>query len=154
MATKRELKKRRKIARDTARAAIAELSDDDLKNLAHEIGRAMQQKAAEVNELRARLDAVRLERQRRDTVTSTGLHISDHAVLRYLERYMGVDTKGVREKIAQMAQRSGKLDSGEQYSRAKDDETGITIGINGVSNIVTTVFTERENDVFLLAGQR
>lgn len=148
MTTYRSLKKKRREARIKAMGAICDMPDDDLRNMMHELGREMNQKASEMNEIRARVDAVRLERQRRDTVTSTGLHISDHAVLRYLERHKGVDTKEIREEIAAIAKRSGKLDFGEQYSRSRDDASGLTLGINGVSNIVTTVFHDRENDIF------
>ena len=144
----REAARKRKLERDSARRSLQVLPDADLVNMSHELGRAINQKAREVTELRGRLDMVRMERERRDTLTSTGIHISDHAVLRYLERYKGVDTKEIREEIAAMAKRSGKLDSGEQYVRHRDEETGITMGLNGVSNIVTTVFTEKENGVF------
>ena len=81
-------------------------------------------------------------------MTTAGIHISDHAVLRFLERYKGVDTQQVREEIVAMAQRSGKLDSGKQYARRRDHQSGITMGINELSNVVTTVFTETENAVF------
>lgn len=141
-------RKRRKEEREKAKLALRDLPDDDLKNMTHELGRQINQKGREVTELRGRLDMVRMERERRDTSTSLGLHISDHAVLRYLERYKGVDTQAVREEIAAMAKRSGKLDTGDQYIRHRDEKTGITMGINGDSNIITTVFTERENDVF------
>lgn len=141
-------KRRRKDERAAARATLEKLPDADLVNLTHELGRAIAQKANETTELRSRLDMVRLERERRNTLTSTGLHISDHAVLRYLERYRGLDTKDIREEIAAMAKRSGKLDSGEAYVRHRDEQTGITMGINGESNIVTTVFTEREQQIF------
>lgn len=141
-------KRRRKEERAVARAALEKLPEADLINLTHELGRSIAQKGREATELRSRLDMVRLERERRNTLTSTGLHISDHAVLRYLERYRNIDTKEIREEIAAMAKRSGKLDSGEQYARHRDEETGITMGINGDSNIVTTVFTEHEQVIF------
>lgn len=148
MATYRSFKKQRRAAREKAIGDISAMSDDNLKNLAHELGREANQKSNEMNEVRARLDAVRREKERRDTVTSTGLHISDHAVLRYLERHKGVDTKEIREEIAAMARKSGKLDTGQQYQRSRDEESGLTLGINGVSNVVTTVFHEEENNIF------
>jgi hypothetical protein len=141
-------KKSRKVDRMAAKAALETLPDADLVNLTHELGRAVNQKGQEVTELRGRLDMVRRERERRETSTSIGPHISDHAVLRYLERYKGIDTKLIREEIAFMAKRSGKLDTGDQYIRHRDEQTGITMGINGDSNTVTTVFTEHENGVF------
>lgn len=124
------------------------LDDDKLRNLQHELGREINQQAVVMNEVRARLDAVRLEIQRRGTIASNGVHISDHAIVRFLERHRGVDITAIREEIAGMAKRSGKLDSGEQYVRAPDGTTGLTMGINGISNVVTTVFCEGENTVF------
>lgn len=149
--TSREIKRRRREQRKAALAAIAKLSDDDLRNLLHELGREINQQANVMNEIRSRLDAVRSEIERRNTLTSAGIHISDHAVLRFLERYRGIDTKHVREEIAAMAKRSGKLGSGEQYARRRDGETGITMGINEITNIVTTVFTEDEGAVMDIA---
>ena len=94
-----------------------------------------------VNELRVRLDAVREEIERRKCLTTRGIFISDHAVLRYLERHKGIDMKSIREEIAEMAYRSGKPGSGEQYARRDDDATGLTLGLNEVTNVVTTIFS-------------
>jgi hypothetical protein len=33
------------------------------------------------------------------------------------------------------------------YARRKDDETGLTMGINETTNIVTTVFNETEHKI-------
>ncbi len=110
--------------------------------MAAELGREMNLQANHVNEIRVRLEAVRAESERRRTMTTAGICISDHAVLRYLERFRGIDMQAVREEIAEMARKSGKLDSGEQYSRADDPESGVTLGINGITNVVTTVFSD------------
>lgn len=141
------MKARRKRVRDEALAAIAALPDGDLRNMLHELGREMNQQSTIINEIRCRMDAVRGELERRDTITSVGVHISDHAVVRFLERHKGVDIVSVREEIAGMARRSGKLGSGEQYARRQDEPTGLTVGINEISNVVTTVFTEVENTI-------
>lgn len=144
MTSKADKRRRRRAAREAALASIAGLPDDGLRNICAELGREIGQKAIEINELRYRLDAVRRELERRTTITEAGVHISDHAVLRYLERYKGMDMKSVREEIVAMAKRSGKLGSGEQYARRRDDHTGMTFGINEVNNTVTTVFSEQE----------
>ena len=65
-------------------ALITTLDDIELKNLAHELGRELNEQVNVTNDIRTRLDAVRLEKQRRE------YHISDHAVLRYLERYPAI----------------------------------------------------------------
>ena len=60
MSTKSALKKRRRIQREAALAAIATLSDSDLRNLSHELGRELNEQANVMNDIRTRLDAVRL----------------------------------------------------------------------------------------------
>jgi len=141
------LKKKRRAARADALAAIGELSDDELKNMQHELGREISQRANSIAELRSRQDAIRSEREKRATATTTGFHISDHAVLRYLERVKGVDVQAAREEIGRMAVLQKHRDSGEQYDRATCDQTGITFGVNGINNTITTVMTPREENV-------
>lgn len=140
-------KKKRRAARREALETIAALPDESLRNLRYELGRELAQKCNVANEVRIRLDAVKSEIERRATATSAGVHVSDHAVLRYLERVRGVDMQEVREEIVAMAKRAGKLGSGNQYDTGTDQETGLTLGVNGAANIVTTVFDEREGRV-------
>ena len=135
---------RRKESFQAARASIETLSDAELKNLAFELGREMGARSLEVSELRLRLEAVRAERERRRTTTSEGICISDHAVLRYLERHKNLDVSAAREEIVAMARRAGKFDSGAVYATRTDEESGMIMGINELSGVVTTVFNERE----------
>lgn len=123
-------------------AEIVGMDDAALKNLQHEIGREINLRSAAIATLRCRLDAVRRERERRATATTHGVHISDHAVIRFLERHKGIDVQAAREEIAQIALRSGRR--GVRYDRAIDAETGLRFGFNGEKNIVTTVLTDRE----------
>ncbi len=138
----------RKAARKAALASLTAMTDDDLKNLKHELGRVISQQSQIVNEFRMRKDAVDREMERRHTETSFGINISDHAVLRYLERHKGVDIRLVREEIATIADRARKLGPGDQYSRRKDDQTGMVLGVNESDSIVTTLFHEREAAIF------
>lgn len=135
---------RRKEGFQAVRASIETLSDAELKNLAFELGREMGARSLEVNELRLRLEAVRAERDRRRTVTSEGICISDHAVLRYLERHKGLDVSAMREEIIAMARRAGKFDSGDVYATRVDEDSGTIMGINELTGVVTTVFNPRE----------
>lgn len=144
---KQAAKRRRQASRDEAKVQLEAMSDSDLNNMCHELAREINARNQATNEVRIRLDWVRMEKERRRTVTSTGIHISDHAVLRYLERHKGVDTKAAREEISAMAGRVRQLDSGNMYARRKDDETGLTMGINEETNVVTTVFNEAENKI-------
>jgi len=152
--TARSRKNKRRNARAEAMVAIRELSDSDLTNMGFELGREMNQQSNIVNEIRTRLEAVRDEKSRRRESTTNGFRISDHAVLRYLERYRGVDTQSVREEIAEMALRSGRSGSGEQYARRDDEETGLTVGLNEITNVVTTVFPREARAIMDIPGTK
>lgn len=152
MATSKAERARCRAAQCEALETIAAMSDEQLKNLASELGREMGEQQRITNLLRVRLEAVKLERERRRLVTSVGVHVSDHAVIRYLERHKGVDVQAAREEIAQMAVRNGWKNTGEQYGRAQDDESGIVVGFNGVKNIVTTVLDREERRVLSAAA--
>jgi hypothetical protein len=138
----------RQHARRTAREAILGLSDDDLRNMEKELGRELNQRISKANEIRTRFDIVRNEQERRRASATNGLLISDHAILRYLERYKGVDIQAIREEIAAMATRA-KLPSPspQMYSKHKDPETNITLAINEATNTVTTVFNDTETTI-------
>ena len=147
--TKKILRDRRKAAKKELMERIQLLPDAELRNMAAELGREMNQQANILNEIRSRLDGVRLELQRRTTVTKSGIHISDHAVVRYLERHMNMDMAAVREAIVGMAERAMATSSSsepDQYARRKDDQTGMIVGMNEISQTVTTVFSPTENE--------
>lgn len=144
---KQAAKRRRQTLRDEAKAQLEAMSDSDLNNMCHELAREINARNQATNEVRIRLDWVRMEKERRRTSTTVGIHISDHAVLRYLERHKGVDTQAAREEIAAMGMRAGQLGSGNMYARRRDEQTGLTMGINEETNIVTTVFNETESKI-------
>lgn len=136
----------RREARIAAQAAIKGANLEELRTMAAELGREMAMRAAAVNELRVRLDAVQMEIEARRTSTSVGVHISDHAVLRYLERVRGVDVYAVREEIVALAERAGKIGKRRNLGALVDDESGLTIGISR-ENTVTTVYKEKDHVV-------
>lgn len=145
--------KERKALREAAAAAIAALSDEELNNLRHEIGREISLQANVINDLRLRLEAVRREVEHRKTVEpETGIHITDHAVVRYLERYKGLNVVGVRKEIVVLAERAKVLGIGRN-GRRKDDETNLVIGFDGEANHVTTVFNDAELPVMKILNQ-
>jgi hypothetical protein len=139
----RSEKRRRKAVRDEAVAMLAKLSDADLKNLRHEIGREMGMQSAKINQLRVRLEAVRMEIERRSTSTPSGVHITDHAVVRFLERVKGVDVDAVRAEIGEMALRA-RSDRDGRMGRRRDPATGLVIGMDETTTHVTTVFADDE----------
>ena len=134
----------RKEAFYAAEDTIKAMTDDELNNMAFELGREMSARSQEQNELRKRHEAVKHEKERRRTLTSVGICVSDHAVLRYLERHKGLDVAAVREEIMRLAGRIAQLDSGDIHASRRDDETGLTIGLNEVTGVVTTLYNANE----------
>lgn len=131
-------------------SSIATLSDDELKNLTHELAREIEVLTNRRTALKQRIDGVRGERERRATLTTHGLHISDHAVMRYLERHKGVDVQAAREEIAAMAIANGWRDKHtEAGARAIDATTGIVAGFNGKTGVVTTILNRDEIEVIV-----
>lgn len=109
---------RRRESLYAAEDTIDAMTDNELNNVAFELGREMAARSQETNELRKRLTKVQGEKERRRTVTSVGICVSDHAVLRYLERHKGLDVAAVREEIMRMAGRVARLDWGTFTPRA------------------------------------
>lgn len=153
MSRSKKMRDQRRVVRGAAFSAVRTLTDEELKNLANELGRLMSAKAAEITELRARLDAVKTERERRRTVTSAGIHVSDHAVLRYLERVRGVDMQAIREEITALAGRAVRMTPGQTGTR-RDDITGIVLGVNEDTEHVTTVYRDAEVPVVTMVAPR
>lgn len=138
---------RRRESLYAAEDTIDAMTDDELNNVAFELGREMAARSQETNELRKRLTKVQGEKERRRTVTSVGICVSDHAVLRYLERHKGLDVAAVREEIMRMAGRVARLDSGDIHATRHDEVSGLTIGLNEVTGVVTTLYNAREEAV-------
>jgi hypothetical protein len=136
---KRAEKRRRKAVKLEAETMLAKLSNDELKNLRHEVGREMAMQSAKINQLRVRLEAIRRETERRDTSTPSGIHITDHAVVRYLERVKGVDVSSVRAEIGELALRARNERDG-RMGRRRDPTTGLVLGMDEEALHVTTVF--------------
>ena len=132
-------RRRKKLIRQEALAMLQKLTDEELTNLRHEVGREMAMQSTKVNELRLRLEAIRREYERRHTATPAGMHITDHALVRYLERIKGVDVDGARAEIGEMALRARNERDG-RMGRRRDPITGLVIGVDEMTTHVTTVF--------------
>lgn len=147
MPRSKRLRALRKSVRREYLDSLATISDDDLLNLQKELGRELSQQATVLNEIRSRMEAAKLERKRRESVTSVGIHISEHAVVRYLERVKGMDIAAVREEIASLAMLNAKEGSSDRYARRSCADTNIVLGLNEVDGTVTTVFTDDESEM-------
>ena len=145
MLSKGAAKKRRKELRLAAQAALAGMPDADLTNLLHEIGREMQALSNQKSEIGARFDLVKREIEKRHTATPSGMHITDHALVRYMERVKGIDMLAMRAEIGEIAMRARNERSGRHGVR-RDESTGLVVGIDETrpQGHVTTIISERE----------
>lgn len=139
--SKRLRAKERRGLLDKAMAALKGLGKEELINLRFELGRQINQQQTVINDLRIRLDAVRAELDGREREWD-GYRITDHAVVRYLERRKGMDMTEIRREIAEIA----KTSRGVNLGRRRHDDLGATIGVDERPGFeaVTTVFFESE----------
>src|SRR5260221_9785400 len=102
-------KRRRKRERDEALVIVAKLSDEELTNMEFELGRELGVRLVALRETQFRIDTIRTEQGRRKVARKVGgeeVRISDHAIVRYLERHKGLDVDGLRDEIAALIARS------------------------------------------------
>lgn len=130
--------KAKRRANIAAREEIAALRDDELHTLAISLQRQIQEMSTPITALKVRLGFVQEERRRRRDGRDQFV-ISDHAVVRYLERKRGMDVEAVRDEILHLALRA----AGEGHRR-HDAESGLTFAMDKNSLLVATVLTENE----------
>jgi len=123
--------------------ALAGLTREQLINMRHELSREINQLRQHADDIRLRIEAIRMELERRSDGLPTGMHVSDHAVVRYLQRFRGVDIAGVKAEIVEIAERAKVAKFGKSGVR-KDSETGISLGIDDEGGNITTVFDDAE----------
>jgi len=140
--SKRSQRLRRNL-RQSAISALEALSMEELVNMRFELGRAVAAQCTMANDLRMRGEAVKVEIERRRTTTPSGVHITDHAVLRFLERAKGVDVNGARAELGKMALEARSL-SGGRMGQRRHEPTGLIFGVDEESVRVTTVFHDAE----------
>jgi hypothetical protein len=131
--------KKEKFRRNAAaRAEIAALRDDELHTLSLSLQRQIQEMSVPITALKTRLNFVNEERRARRAGRDQ-FAISDHAVVRYLERRKGMDMESVRDEILHLALRA----VGDGHRRHAS-ESGLTFAMDKNSLIVATVLTENE----------
>ncbi len=135
---------------EAATRTVKELSKEELINIRFELGREFNQQNTVLGDLSARLEAVTRELKGREEVWD-GYRITDHAVVRYLERYRGVDVDAIRREIAKIANSA----RGADFGRRRHEETGATLGVDERDGfkVVTTIFREEELAVIKLPGE-
>jgi hypothetical protein len=151
MTTRRasKFKATRKKARSEAEIAIEKATLEELKNMRAELGREIAMRSKATQELQRRLNIVGSEIDKRKHLSTDGLFISDHAVLRYLERIKGIDMQAMRNEISEIAKRADKSGlRNESNSTIMDEETNLTFGMSDTDGrTITTIYNEKDSVV-------
>lgn len=143
MSSKGQRKARRRKLHAQAQAVFTNSDVRQLTNMREELARDLTLIRTKTQDIRDRLDMVLAELERRRETTPNGIHITDHAIVRFLQRYKGLDMNDVRLEIEAIALRAKKVSAG-QAGRRMDETTGLTLGVDEINETVTTVFEEAE----------
>ena len=120
---------------------IANMTLDELNSLRVEIGRqhAIQCEAASVS--RGKLDTIKAAMFALKHGGNIG--ISDHALLRYMERHKGIDVRAIRHELASLAKGTKTLIDGEQGHFLTSD--GVVVVIPQ-GDVMATVLPAKQTD--------
>lgn len=120
------------------KASLAGLTVDDLHDLLVEIGRVHNLNCVAVSASKSKMDTVRAEMFDRKTGGHIG--ISDHAVLRYMERHKGFDVRAIRLEISALAKAGKAIPDTDGYV----DIGGGLIAVAPQQSVVATVLFQDE----------
>lgn len=127
-------------------AALAQKPSSELAAIRADIGSLMHVYGATVNRLRIEAEAITSILHTRD---KPEFEVSDHAVVRWLQKVKGYDMDALRREIAQTALEA-KANGDGAICRAKGDaiayrKDDITFIVARRNNIVTVVFGDYQN---------
>lgn len=122
-------------------AALAEKPSNELAARRADLGSLMHVYGAAVNKLRVEAEAITTLLHARE---KPQLEVSDHAVVRWLEKVKGMDMNALRQEIADAATEA-KNEGDGSICRAKGDavaytKSGVTFVVARRNIIVTVVF--------------
>ena len=126
-------KSQKRAKEETARfATMPEADLLQLRNVLHkEINVLINEKNAKV----ASIQRIGKELADRNSANADRVVVTDHAVVRYLERYHGIDAEHVRNKIVEMTKRAIRQD----FEFLKDPVTGLIVVCKEGSQSVATI---------------
>lgn len=130
--------------------AITSMAEDDLLDLQTELGKAMGRCTQQIQRMRSNLTRVKNElRLRREGGRERGeMIVSDHAVVRYLERHKKFDVAAIRDEIRTVAKRSkSERMEKRQGERLVDNETGLTMVYTHDRNSIATILSDTAESV-------
>lgn len=126
------------------RIDLAAMSDQDLIDLTVQLTDRLQKLQSETATTRRNLERVKVEKEiRKHNRSKRGSPgISDHAIIRYLERHKGIDIEVIREELRQIALRAKyERDENATSDRLYDEETGLTLIYSIERNSIPTVLS-------------
>ncbi len=122
------------------RVSISHMTLDDLHDLQNQLGMENSKLQTAKNICRMKLDAIKAVMDEKRGQGDMG--ISDHAVLRYLERHKGLDVAAIRSEIRALIPE--KRLSRRRKSEHHDIGDGLIAVIPGGS-IVATIYKQKED---------
>ncbi len=89
--------KRKRVPSQSFKQSISHLHLDDLKETERALHRQLSECKTKMADIHSKLDAI--VSLRNDRKGNGDIGISDHAVVRYLERHIGMDIRKIRQEI-------------------------------------------------------
>lgn len=131
---------RRKALRLDAELKVSQLSDADIMSMLDEGRRQLHRANMENSRLQIWCDALKKERGDRK-IGQSYRRVSDHAVVRYLERVKGVDVEALRAEIVALLA-TAEPDGIGAY-RTSD---GLLIAVSSEAGVVSTIYYPYEEE--------
>lgn len=125
------------------RADLAKMSDQDLLDVRNELSAAMGRASQEMQRMRANIERVKneLKMRQQGNIGRGDPIVSDHAVVRYLERHKGVDIIAVRDEIRAMAKRAKYERDEKKGERLRDEQSGVALVWSTERNSIATILS-------------
>ena len=126
------------------RMDLAAMTDDDLADMTAQLSDRLQHLQQQTAIARKNLDRIKTERDIRKFNRSPrgAPGISDHAIIRYLERIKGMDIEAIREELRTIALRAKyERDENATSDRLTDEETGMTLIYSVDRNSIPTMLS-------------
>lgn len=130
--------------------AIINMADADLLDLQSELGKSMGRLTSQLQRMRSNLTRVKneLKLRREGGRARQEVLVSDHAVIRYLERHKGLDITGIRDEIREIAKRAKHERMEKRHGeRLTDEASGMTMIYSQERNSIATVLSNEAKEV-------
>lgn len=126
------------------RKQLALLSDSELMSLQSETGKEMSSLGKKLSSRRSTLQLIKNELGRRSESrrATGGFLVSDHAIVRYLERHKNMDMEAIRKEIFTLAKESKRLDGSDRFKNGN-----AVLAINQDKQHISTIMNIEEEEL-------